>query len=171
MFRKVLFRVVSLMVFLLMVNVNYASAKTLEKHPTFKSIESSSGGTTTLISVASDGDFGNAASYAYSISSDGRYITFDSSASNLVPNDTNSRADAFLLDRHTGNIRMISISTSGTQGNGASTYGTTSDDGNIIAFTSYANDLVPNDNNDGPDIFVHDKENGTTKNGFYFIFW
>ena len=61
-------------------------------------------GTTTRVSVAGDGTQGNALSEWPDISSDGRFVAFHSSASNLVPNDTNARGDIFLHDRQTGAI-------------------------------------------------------------------
>jgi Tol biopolymer transport system component len=60
------------------------------------------GSTTRVSVVASDGTQGNNASIHPSISADGRYVAFDSSASNLIPNDTNARGDVFVHDMVTG---------------------------------------------------------------------
>src|SRR3990170_4855749 len=59
-------------------------------------------GTTTRVSVASDGSQGNSGSGGSSISADGRYVAFASSASNLVSGDTNRYEDIFVHDRQTG---------------------------------------------------------------------
>jgi hypothetical protein len=56
-------------------------------------------GTTTRVSVSSDGAQGNAISFQPEVSADGRYVAFDSGASNLVPGDTNGALDVFLRDR------------------------------------------------------------------------
>jgi Tol biopolymer transport system component len=52
--------------------------------------------TTRRVSVSSTGQPGNSYSWRPAISADGRYVTFQSNASNLVPGDTNSAADAFV---------------------------------------------------------------------------
>jgi len=68
--------------------------------------------TTTRVSVASDGNQGDAESYWTSISADGRYIAFHSFAS-LVPDDTNNHWDAFVHDRQTGETTRVSVSSGG----------------------------------------------------------
>lgn len=89
-----------------------------------------------LISKGIDGQSGNRGSYFPSISNDGRYISFTSSASNLIEGDSNIAADVFLFDRSQGGLQRI--------GNGNSDAGISvvSNDGNIIAFRSTANNLT-----------------------------
>ena len=70
--------------------------------------------------MASDGIQGNGDSEGTAISADGRFVGFDSSASNLVPADTNAAVDAFVRDRQTGTTERVSVSGSGQQGNGDS---------------------------------------------------
>src|SRR5262249_43523556 len=66
-------------------------------------------GAVTLISVATDGTSGNAASYNPVLSADGRFVLFESDASNLVPGDTNSRRDVFRRDLQTGTTTLVSV--------------------------------------------------------------
>jgi Tol biopolymer transport system component len=120
-------------------------------------------GQTTRVSVASDGTQGNGDSWGWpSISADGRYVAFESSASNLVPGDTNGRADIFVHDRLTGQTTRVSVASDGTQGNNSSVWPSISADGRYVAFMSYASNLVPGDTNGALDIFVHDRLTGQT---------
>jgi len=67
------------------------------------------------VSVASDGAEANDRSSNPSISADGRFVTYVSSASNLVPGDTNGFvADVFLFDRQTGTTTRVSVASDGT---------------------------------------------------------
>ncbi len=100
---------------------------------------------------------GNAASYAASkaLSGDGRYLTFWSDASNLLPGDTNGRSDVFVYDRLTATTTRL------TAGDNHSSLPAISGDGQHIAFQSYATDIaVGSDHNDQPDIFVWDAVTG-----------
>jgi Tol biopolymer transport system component len=122
-------------------------------------------GTTTRVSVDSAGNqsSGGASNWC-SISGDGRWIAFASYATNLVPNDTNGFADAFVHDRQTGATTRISVSSTGTQSN-ASFFGpiAISPDGRFCAWTSSASNLVPSDTNGNPDVFLRDRVAGTTE--------
>lgn len=112
--------------------------------------------------VQANGTSFNASGYPWiiSISGDGRYVVFASNASNLVSDDTNGYADVFLHDRQTGQTSRVSVSSNGTQGNGASYAwsNSVSNDGRFIAFYSSANNLVSGDSNDNFDVFVRDRE-------------
>src|SRR5262249_7249874 len=125
-------------------------------------------GTTERVSVSSAGGQGNGASGILdgmagpSISADGRFVTFDSEATNLVKGDTNGVADVFVHDRLTGTTERVSVSSAGAQGNGGSFGGTISDDGNRVAFASFSDTLVAGDTNFTEDIFVHDRGTGAT---------
>ncbi|MGK2958982.1 MAG: DUF6531 domain-containing protein, partial [Acidimicrobiales bacterium] len=119
-------------------------------------------GTTTLVSVSSEGAQGNEDSEFSSISADGRYIAFHSYATNLVPDDTNEAADAFVRDRQLGTTTLVSVSSEGAQGNRNSDLPSISADGRYIAFRSGATNLVPDDTNDFEDAFVRDRQLGTT---------
>lgn len=123
-------------------------------------------GETTRVSVASDGSEGISAwSLAPDISKGGRFIAFESGAPNLVPDDTNDRADVFVHDRITGETTRVSIASDGSQ-SGAGSFGShkpaLSSDGRLVAFSSHADDLVPGDGNGSADVFVHDSITGDT---------
>src|SRR5436190_3414638 len=96
-------------------------------------------GTTERVSVSSTGVQGNAGSGLLngmggpSLSADGRYVAFDSQASNLVKGDTNNAIDVFVRDRLTGTTERDSVASDGAQGSGEEA--TISDDGNRVAFT------------------------------------
>jgi Tol biopolymer transport system component len=118
--------------------------------------------TTERISVASDGTQGNRNStvaMSPSISADGRYVAFRSQASNLVSGDTNNRGDIFVKDLQTGTIKRISVASDGTQGNSDSFDVSISADGGYVAFDSFASNLVSDDTNDSPDIFIYELSN------------
>ena len=125
-----------------------------------------SGPSTARVSVATDGTQGNAYSWGgwRSLSADGRYVAFESGASNLVAGDTNDRPDTFVHDRQSGETTRVSVATDGTQGDGPS-YGfqpSLSADGRYVVFGSLASNLVAGDTNVAGDVFVHDRESGET---------
>lgn len=115
-----------------------------------------------VASVGSSGELGNGDSEYAWLSSDGRYVAFDSASDNLVPGDTNGRADVFLRDLKEGVTTLVSVNTEGTQGNNGSYDPSISDDGRFVAFLSRATNLVANDANNALDIFVHDRKTLTT---------
>jgi len=109
-------------------------------------------GTTTRVSVASDGSQGNHHSMEASISDDGRFVAFRSLASNLVTDDDNNRADIFVHDRNTGQTAIVSRPPGG-QADGHSANPVISGNGQWIAFESDATNLVAADTNQARDIF------------------
>ena len=119
--------------------------------------------TTERISVATGGAQGNGDSFYPSISADGRYVAFLSEASNLVVGDTNGAHDVFVHDRQGGATERVSVDSAGAQGNASSLYASLSADGRRVAFQSDATNLVAGDTNGWPDVFVHDRESGTTE--------
>ncbi len=119
-------------------------------------------GTTTRVSVDSLGREANDESRRSAISADGRYVAFESQASNLVPGDTNFARDIFVHDLVTRQTTRVSLSSDGEQGNGSSMWPSISADGRYVAFMSWATNLVPGDTNGVPDIFVHDRETTET---------
>lgn len=112
-------------------------------------------GNESLISANPAGEVGNSYSYNPAISGDGRYIAFNSLATDLVTGDMNSDYDIFVHDRQSGQTRLVSVNDNGEQGNGQAFYVDISSDGHVIAFASAATNLVPNDTNNNYDIFVH----------------
>lgn len=122
-------------------------------------------GVTARVSVSSDGSEGDgdSLSLGQTLSADGRYVAFDSDASNLVPGDTNGTFDVFVHDRQTGQTTRVSIASDGTEGNGFSGAPALSGDGRYVSFYSEASNLVPSDNNNDADIFVYDRQTGETR--------
>jgi Ca2+-binding RTX toxin-like protein len=110
-------------------------------------------GTLTLVSTASDGTAANSNSIDGAVSNDGRYVVFQSSASNLVPGDTNAANDIFLKDLLTGETRRLSVSNDGVQANGHSLSPEISSDGSTVIFMSNASNLAPEDTNGIYDTF------------------
>ena len=120
-------------------------------------------GTTALVSVNFTGSGGgNGDSFATAISDDGRYALFESGAGDLVLGDTNGLTDVFLRDVWSNITILVSISTNGGVGNAVSRGSALTPDGRYVAFTSAANNLVANDTNGIPDVFVRDWQNGVT---------
>jgi len=119
--------------------------------------------TTERVSVDSAGAQGNGSSGDPSISGDGRYVAFWSSASNLVASDANGFRDVFVRDRQTGTTELASLTTAGLQGNNESIFPSICADGRYVAFWSYAYNLVQGDTNFANDVFVHDRQAGTTE--------
>jgi len=115
--------------------------------------------TTARVSVDSAGNQGNSASGSPSISADGRFVAFESSASNLVPGDTNNTTDIFVRDTLTNTTARVSVSLAGNQGNSESLAPSISADGQRVAFSSDATNLVPGDTNNISDVFVSDTGN------------
>jgi Tol biopolymer transport system component len=118
-------------------------------------------GQTIRVSVDSAGAQSNDRSAVYAqISDDGRFVTFGSAATNLVPGDGNGWEDIFVHDLQTSQTTRVSTSTAGVQGNGDSTFPAISADGRYVAFVSNASNLVTGDTNGTADIFVHDRLTG-----------
>ena len=91
---------------------------------------------------------------AASISADGRYVVFSSTASNLVANDDNGARDVFLRDRQLGTTTLESSAVDGSPGAGDSTGAAISADGSVVTFSSEAGDLVAGDENGDADVFA-----------------
>lgn len=115
-------------------------------------------GTTMLVSRRSSGvPASGGDSYRPDISRDGRFVAFESFATNLVPGDTNNRRDIFVHDLTTGQTKCVSRSAAGAFGNGHSEYARISADGRYVMFTSDATNLVAGDTNGKSDVFVFDR--------------
>jgi Tol biopolymer transport system component len=117
---------------------------------------------TVRISVASDGTEGNDYSWGAAISADGRYVAFESEATNLAPSDTNGYQDIFLRDWKYGVTTRISVSSNGTEGDGHSEAPSISFNGRYVAFVSWAYDLDPVCNYAARHVFVRDWLTGQT---------
>jgi Tol biopolymer transport system component len=112
--------------------------------------------TTTLVSVNVNGDPADGNAQALDVSLDGRYVLISSDAANLVPDDTNGHADAFVYDRLARSLRRISLSESGVEGNEQSWPGKMSADGSIVGVTTRADNLFDSDTNGFDDVLAID---------------
>ena len=140
-------------------------------------------GTTVRASVDSAGAQSNDVSFRPDLNGDGRFVVFDSAASNLVPGDTNGVPDVFVHDLLSGATERVSVDSFGGEANGqsvgpgirgGSAFGARiSGDGRLVAFDSIATNLVAGDTNtcgpfytdiagECPDVFVHDRLTGET---------
>ncbi len=117
---------------------------------------------TRRVSTDAAGGEGNGPSQFPAISSDGRFVAFESDATNLVPGDGNGARDVFVKDRQTGAIERASVDSAGAEAAGASYAASISADGRFVAFASDASDLVAGDTNGVADVFVRDRQGGTT---------
>jgi Tol biopolymer transport system component len=126
-----------------------------------------SAGTTIRASVDSSGVEQNGGGFDETnpkISADGRFVAFNSDATNLVPGDTNGAEDIFVHDCVTGATERVSVNSAGEQGDANSWRPAISADGTLVAFDSGATNLVPGGNpGKGPDVFVRDRLTSTTE--------
>lgn len=135
-------------------------------------------GETRRVSVASDGTEANGPSSGVAVSADGRYVAFDSRATNLVegglevpelPRLPQSEpppplpTQLYVHDTMTGATERVSVDDDGVAGDASSRGPALSADGRYVAFLSEATNLVPNDHNGTTDIFVRDRVRGTTE--------
>ena len=114
------------------------------------------------VSVHSIGGEADATSNDPAISGDGRFVAFNSKATDLVASDTNGTQDIFVHDRQTGQTTRVNVDSLGGEANGFSANAAISGDGRFVAFYSDATNLVDDDTNDSRDIFVHDRQTGQT---------
>lgn len=113
------------------------------------------------ISTDSAGLQASGSSFNPAWSPDGTRIAFLSGAANLVSGDTNGVADVFTKNLTTSAVQRVSTAGNGDQASGESyDRPAWSPDGSKIAFSSYANNLVPGDTNTGMDVFVKDLSGG-----------
>ncbi len=119
--------------------------------------------TTTRASVSTQGQAGTNSSWPSRFSYDGRYLSFYSDASNLVPGDTNQKSDAFLRDRLLGTTERVSLTHLGGQITGGSYGRSVSDDGRFVQFLSHGDDVHPDDPDILLDVYLRDRQAGTTE--------
>ncbi|PLX35816.1 MAG: hypothetical protein C0606_17095 [Hyphomicrobiales bacterium] len=107
------------------------------------------------VSLSADGEPANQRATNASISADGRYVTFESNASNLVDDDTNGSTDVFRYDRNTNIIIRITVDENGDQITNYTpgTDAVISADGSTVAFESSA-PILADDTNHRTDIYV-----------------
>jgi Tol biopolymer transport system component len=125
-------------------------------------------GATTLVSRASGslGSAGDGPSFSATISADGRFVAFSSSADNLSAVDDDTVTDIFLRDTATSATTLVSRGpgAGGPGGDGGSAAPAISADGRFVAFSSSADNLSTEDDDGagGVDIFVRDTATGAT---------
>ncbi len=117
-------------------------------------------GQTWLVSESPSGSPGSGDSLFPSLSSDGRFIAFSSSAPNLVFGDNNSASDVFVQDFATGQNFLMSKSLDGVLGDLDSLEPSISADGDLVAFSSLADNLVSGDTNGKKDVFLAQRSTG-----------
>jgi len=125
-------------------------------------------GTTERVSVGPNGEEANGSSLTFSehgnmISTDGRFVAFLSSATNFLP-ALNGNRHVFLRDRRTGSTMLVSVDSSGVQGNGHAGSVNLTPDGRVVVFESTASNLVPADGNSSWDVFVREPGPGPSIN-------
>jgi Tol biopolymer transport system component len=116
-------------------------------------------------SESGDGAQANGDPDGVALSGDGRYVAFTSIANNLVLPDNNGAWDVFVRDLRAGTIERVSVANDGSEGTAGSVFGppALSDDGRFVAFASSMPNLVAGDTNGFIDVFVRDRENGSTQ--------
>jgi Tol biopolymer transport system component len=120
---------------------------------------------TVRVSLSSHEAPANGWSLRPAISANGRFVAFESEASNLIRRDTNDDFDIFIRDRKRGTTRRVSVSSKGKQANGGylgSIMPSISADGRVIAFASEARNLVGRRTKAKFKIFVHDRRTHKT---------
>lgn len=120
-------------------------------------------GATVRASVKSGGAESAGFSVYPSISDDGSVVAFHSTATDLVPGDTNGSYDCFVHNLATGMTTRVSVDSAGIEGIWDSQGPTVSGDGNSVVFFSASPNLVAGDTNGVPDTYLHDIANGTTE--------
>lgn len=105
----------------------------------------------------------NGGSSGGALSSDGRFIAFNSTATNLNFSDTDTTSDVLLRDMSSGfGPTLVSVSSGGVKGDGASQLDAISDDGRYVLFSSTSTNLVAGDTNGVRNLFLRDTRLGTT---------
>lgn len=109
----------------------------------------------------------NRSPVSFSGTPDGKYVAFSSGATNLAPGDVNEATDVFLRHIPTGTTTIVSVASTGAQGDGPSNGPVLSADGRFVAFESVAENLASGDSNGFADIFVHEVPRGHSLSGWY----
>ena len=117
-------------------------------------------GTTELVSVGSASQQANGSSFDATLSGDGRYVAFQSLATNLSSDQSGDHL--YVRDRVAHTTTVVDVSTGGQPGNGYGLLPHISRDGSHVAFFSKATNLVPGDTNNAGDVFERDLKTGTT---------
>jgi len=143
-------------------NENPGATKNIFVADTCQGVASGCTPSNTLVSIGLSSNPADGDSVSPSISADGRYVAFLSSATNLVSSDTNGVADVFVRDTCAGapagctpSTQRVSVATNATQASGASTSATISPTGRYITFLSAATNLAAGTPSSGG-VFLRD---------------
>lgn len=98
-----------------------------------------------------------------SVSTDGRWVTFESSDPNVVPGDTNGTFDVFQRDLRTGVVRRVSQTATGVQANGNAWQHAASADGAVVAFQTSATTIGAGTTNSADDVYVWRRGDGSLR--------
>jgi Tol biopolymer transport system component len=115
-------------------------------------------GTTSLVSVSTNGTQANAPTATPALDADGKIVAFASFADNLVLNDLNETSDIFVRDRQAGTLSRASVYNGGFEGDGDSFRPALSADGRLVAFDSNSFNLAWGDPDEGFDVYVYDRQ-------------
>lgn len=119
-------------------------------------------GKTERVSVSTSGEQANEDCEGVSISADGRFVVFNSESTSLVASDTNKAHDVFVRDRAKNTTELVSVTSTGLQGNSHSFRPWISGDGRLVVFQTSANNFASNDTNGADDVFIKDRLLSTT---------
>jgi hypothetical protein len=117
--------------------------------------------TTTIITLAHDGSPANGMTNFSSISGDGRFVAYITTATNIVDGG-NISGSLFLHDRQTSQTTLISKAHDDGDADNVIAALKYSPDGKYIAFQTIATNIVTGDANGKEDIFLYDVAAGTT---------
>jgi Tol biopolymer transport system component len=118
--------------------------------------------TLVCVSLTPEGFTGDSGSYSPSLSTDGRFVAFESDSANLVPGDNNGFSDIFVRDLVTGSIERASLNTLGREADLPCSEPSISGDGRFVVFESYSTSLAPVSNPGVREVFVRDRVAGQT---------
>jgi Tol biopolymer transport system component len=109
----------------------------------------------TLETLASGGRAADGSALHPHLSADGRYVVFDSLATDMTEGDRSDCVDVFVRDRLLGTIARISVGLNREDANGRSGSPTVGDDGQVVAFESHATNLVAGEDENGTAVDVY----------------
>jgi Ca2+-binding RTX toxin-like protein len=114
-----------------------------------------------LASTSDNGVIGNqGVGFPVSLSADGTAVAYQSTSTNLDPNDTNGATDVFVKNLLTGELTLASTTDSNAPANNVSYQPSLSANGQVVAFMSAASNLDPADTDRNPDVYVKNLSTG-----------
>jgi uncharacterized repeat protein (TIGR01451 family) len=119
-------------------------------------------GTTERVSEDGSGSEGDGRSVLPVVSADGRFVAFETNAANLI-GDGSHEQHVLVHDRLTRTMERASVDSAGNAADQLSGEPDITADGRFVAFYSLATNLVAGDTNNRRDVFVRDRQNGTTE--------